>query len=62
MVKAIFWFNQEKFESETGTRVDWRISEQVSVLAFYAAVLQIGFALVGVAPIAFVFINQFKND
>jgi hypothetical protein len=40
MLKAIFWFNQLKYEAETGSQVDWRLSTQPEVRAFYTETVQ----------------------
>lgn len=34
-LKAIFWFNQNKFENEVMTNIDWRIDFNVAVIAQY---------------------------
>ncbi|EKD82539.1 MAG: hypothetical protein ACD_39C01224G0003, partial [uncultured bacterium] len=38
-IAAIFWFNIEKFESETGTIVDWRISHNQETAAAYRQII-----------------------
>ncbi len=37
---AIFWFNIEKFESETSTVVDWRISDDQQIVSAYRAIVE----------------------
>lgn len=34
-IKAIFWFNQRKFESEVGTEIDWSIDSNGTVIERY---------------------------
>ena len=39
-LSAIFWFNIEKFETETSTVVDWRISHDQQVAAIYREIVE----------------------
>ena len=34
-LKAIFWFNQKKYEAEVGTDIDWRLDSNQSVIDYY---------------------------
>lgn len=47
LIKAIFWFNQEKFESETASTVDWRISFRQDVRDYYRNFVQASLFLKG---------------
>ncbi|MGM0601159.1 MAG: hypothetical protein ACQETH_15220, partial [Candidatus Rifleibacteriota bacterium] len=46
-LKAIFWFDIEKFESETNTRVDWRVSFDSEISAFYSSQIKNNYFIKG---------------